>query len=57
MGYKSFTELVAQQNMAASPEVVMSFLQNLSQAVKDKAEKVFVHIALSYDGAIDFLFQ
>ncbi|KAE8724987.1 hypothetical protein F3Y22_tig00009024pilonHSYRG00023 [Hibiscus syriacus] len=40
MGRKSYDELVMQLNMASSPEVVVSFLLEISNMVKTKADEV-----------------
>ncbi|TYI53485.1 hypothetical protein E1A91_D11G007400v1 [Gossypium mustelinum] len=41
MGCKSYAEFVMQLNMASSPEVVVSFLQEMSNMVKEKADEEF----------------
>ncbi|XP_020393076.1 mitochondrial intermediate peptidase, mitochondrial-like isoform X1 [Zea mays] len=41
MGCKSYAEFAIRPNMAASADVVMSFLENLSNTVKHKAEEEF----------------
>lgn len=40
MGCKSYAEFVMQLNMASSPEVVVSFLLEMSNMVKEKADEV-----------------
>lgn len=40
MGYKSYAEFSVHPNMAASPEVVMPFLNDLSMMIGPKAEQV-----------------
>lgn len=40
MGYKSYAEFSVHPNMAASPEVVMPFLNDLSMMIRPKAEQV-----------------
>ncbi|KAF5959869.1 hypothetical protein HYC85_001078 [Camellia sinensis] len=44
MGYKSYAEFAVQPNMASSPEVVMSFLLEMSEMVRPKADKEFKRI-------------
>uniref|UniRef100_A0A1D1YPQ1 Mitochondrial intermediate peptidase n=1 Tax=Anthurium amnicola TaxID=1678845 RepID=A0A1D1YPQ1_9ARAE len=44
MGCKSYSELAIRTNMAASPEVVMSFLLELSEIVREKADEEFEKI-------------
>ncbi|XP_031484248.1 mitochondrial intermediate peptidase, mitochondrial isoform X1 [Nymphaea colorata] len=39
MGYKSYAEFALQPTMASSPDVVMGFLLELSNIVKDRADK------------------
>ncbi|KAG4172621.1 hypothetical protein ERO13_A11G007600v2 [Gossypium hirsutum] len=41
MGCKSYAEFVMQLNMASSPEVVVSFLLEMSNMVKEKADEEF----------------
>lgn len=40
MGYKSYAEFALKDNMASSPEVVLSFLHQMSNMVRNKAEEV-----------------
>lgn len=40
MGYKSYAEFAVHPNMAASPDVVMPFLIDLSTMIRPKAEQV-----------------
>ncbi|KAF8008679.1 hypothetical protein BT93_K2367 [Corymbia citriodora subsp. variegata] len=40
-GYASYAEFALKQNMASSPDVVMSFLLEMSEMVRDKADKEF----------------
>ncbi|KAI8564627.1 hypothetical protein RHMOL_Rhmol03G0195400 [Rhododendron molle] len=40
MGYKSYSEFAVHPNMASSPEVVMSFLLEMSEMVRPVADKV-----------------
>lgn len=40
MGYRSYAELVVQPNMASSPDVVTSFLFDMSKTVKPRADEV-----------------
>lgn len=40
MGYKSYSEFALKGNMASSPEVVLSFLHDMSKMVRPKAEEV-----------------
>ncbi|KAK6155840.1 hypothetical protein DH2020_010088 [Rehmannia glutinosa] len=40
MGYKSYAEFALKENMASSPEVVLSFLRDMSEMVRPKAEEV-----------------
>ncbi|KAL2541959.1 putative mitochondrial intermediate peptidase [Abeliophyllum distichum] len=44
MGYKSYTEFALNGNMASSPEVVNSFLLDMSKMVRPKAEEEFKKI-------------
>ncbi|XP_078440153.1 zincin-like metalloproteases family protein isoform X2 [Wolffia australiana] len=44
MGCKSYTEFATQANMASSPEIVHSFLVELSQIVRKKADEEFMAI-------------
>eukprot|EP00268_Persea_americana_P062652 TRINITY_DN8051_c0_g1_i1.p2 TRINITY_DN8051_c0_g1~~TRINITY_DN8051_c0_g1_i1.p2 ORF type:complete len:179 (+),score=27.97 TRINITY_DN8051_c0_g1_i1:212-748(+) len=41
MGYKSYAEFAVHPNMAASPDVVMPFLIDLSTMIRPKAEQEF----------------
>ncbi|KAF2311734.1 hypothetical protein GH714_026456 [Hevea brasiliensis] len=41
MGYKSYAEFVVKQNLASSPEVVMSFLCEMSEMIRPKADQEF----------------
>nr|DAD33704.1 TPA_asm: hypothetical protein HUJ06_012555 [Nelumbo nucifera] len=41
MGYKSYAEFAVHPNMASSPDVVMSFLLDLSTIVRPKADEEF----------------
>lgn len=41
MGYKSYSEFAVHPNMASSPEIVMSFLLEMSEMVRPAADKVF----------------
>ncbi|KAK9120648.1 hypothetical protein Syun_018265 [Stephania yunnanensis] len=45
IGHKSFAEFAVSSNLASSPEVVMSFLLELSRIVKPQADKEFYSIA------------
>lgn len=40
MGYRSYAEFIVMPNMASSPEVVMSFLLEMSKMIKPKADEV-----------------
>lgn len=40
MGYKSYSEFTVHSNMASSPEVVTSFLHEMSEMVRPAADKV-----------------
>lgn len=40
MGHKSYAEFALHSTMAASPEVVMSFLLEMSEVVRPKADQV-----------------
>ena len=40
MGYKSYAEFAVHPNMASSPEVVMSFLLEMSKMIRPKADEV-----------------
>ena len=40
MGYKSYAEFAVRPNMASSPEVVMSFLFEMSKMIRPKADEV-----------------
>lgn len=40
MGYNSYAEFVVQHCMASSPDVVTSFLHELSESVRLKADEV-----------------
>ncbi|KAK9095424.1 hypothetical protein Scep_026893 [Stephania cephalantha] len=44
LGHKSFAEFAVSSNLASSPEVVMSFLLELSRIVKPQADKEFYSI-------------
>ncbi|MQM08368.1 hypothetical protein Taro_041222 [Colocasia esculenta] len=44
MGCKSYSEFAVRTNMAASPHVVMSFLLELSEIVREKADEEFKKI-------------
>ncbi|KAL2227187.1 probable mitochondrial intermediate peptidase, mitochondrial isoform X1 [Sesamum indicum] len=44
MGYKSYAEFALKDNMASSPEVVLSFLNEMSKTVRPKAEEEFKKI-------------
>ncbi|GAV64865.1 Peptidase_M3 domain-containing protein [Cephalotus follicularis] len=44
MGYRSYAEFVVKPNMASSPEVVMSFLHEISSMVRPKADEEFKNI-------------
>ncbi|GFP88278.1 probable mitochondrial intermediate peptidase mitochondrial [Phtheirospermum japonicum] len=44
MGFKSYAELTLKENMASSPEVVLSFLHDMSKMVRPKAEEEFKKI-------------
>ncbi|KAK6132170.1 hypothetical protein DH2020_034095 [Rehmannia glutinosa] len=44
MGYKSYAEFALKENMASSPEVVLSFLRDMSEMVRPKAEEEFKKI-------------
>ncbi|KAJ4956022.1 hypothetical protein NE237_012805 [Protea cynaroides] len=46
MGYKSYAEFAAYPNMASSPEVVMSFLLDLSKIVRPTADEEFQAIQI-----------
>ena len=39
MGYKSYAEFSVHPNMASSPEIVKSFLLEMSEMVRPKADK------------------
>ncbi|XP_024039331.1 mitochondrial intermediate peptidase, mitochondrial isoform X3 [Citrus clementina] len=41
MGYRSYAEFIVMPNMASSPEVVMSFLLEMSKMIKPKADEEF----------------
>ncbi|RVW35288.1 Mitochondrial intermediate peptidase, mitochondrial [Vitis vinifera] len=41
MGYKSYAEFAVRPNMASSPEVVMSFLFEMSKMIRPKADEEF----------------
>uniref|UniRef100_A0A6N2NGG8 Peptidase M3A/M3B catalytic domain-containing protein n=1 Tax=Salix viminalis TaxID=40686 RepID=A0A6N2NGG8_SALVM len=41
MGYRSYAEFVVKPNLASSPEVVMSFLHEMSKIVRPKADEEF----------------
>lgn len=40
MGYRSYADFIVMPNMASSPEVVMSFLLEMSKMIKPKADEV-----------------
>ncbi|XP_031381325.1 mitochondrial intermediate peptidase, mitochondrial isoform X2 [Punica granatum] len=40
-GYRTYADFVVKQNMASSPKVVASFLLEMSEIVKDKADEEF----------------
>lgn len=40
LGYKTYSEFALKGNMASSPEVVLSFLHEMSKMVRPKAEEV-----------------
>lgn len=40
MGYKSYVDYALHSNMASSPDVVSSFLADLSKTVRSKADEV-----------------
>ncbi|KAF8379289.1 hypothetical protein HHK36_028722 [Tetracentron sinense] len=44
MGYKSYAEFAVHPNMASSPEVVMSFLLDMSKIVRPRADEEFKKI-------------
>ncbi|KAL0282898.1 UNVERIFIED_CONTAM: Mitochondrial intermediate peptidase, mitochondrial [Sesamum angustifolium] len=44
MGYRSYAEFALKDNMASSPEVVLSFLHEMSNMVRPKAEEEFKKI-------------
>ncbi|KAL0299402.1 UNVERIFIED_CONTAM: Mitochondrial intermediate peptidase, mitochondrial [Sesamum radiatum] len=44
MGYRSYAEFALKDNMASSPEVVLSFLHEMSNTVRPKAEEEFKKI-------------
>ncbi|KAI3458275.1 hypothetical protein Pfo_014938 [Paulownia fortunei] len=44
MGCKSYAEFALKENMASSPEVVLSFLHDMSKMVRPKAEEEFKKI-------------
>ncbi|KAJ4828412.1 Mitochondrial intermediate peptidase [Turnera subulata] len=41
MGHYSYSEFILKQNLASSPEVVMSFLRDMSQMIRPKADEEF----------------
>lgn len=41
MGYRSYAEFTVKQNLASSPEVVMSFLCEMSEMIRPKADQEF----------------
>jgi intermediate peptidase len=41
MGYRSYAEFVVKPNLASSPEVVISFLHEMSKMVRPRADEVF----------------
>ncbi|KAG9452439.1 hypothetical protein H6P81_005343 [Aristolochia fimbriata] len=41
MGYKSYAEFAVHPNIASTPDVVTSFLKDLSEVVQDKADEEF----------------
>ncbi|KAL7107300.1 hypothetical protein ACP275_06G045800 [Erythranthe tilingii] len=45
LGYKSYTEFAVKENMASSPEVVLSFLHDMSEMVRPKADEEFKTIS------------
>ncbi|XP_038896956.1 mitochondrial intermediate peptidase, mitochondrial isoform X1 [Benincasa hispida] len=44
LGYRSFAEFAVTPNLASSPSVVMSFLQELSEVVRSRADEEFNQI-------------
>lgn len=40
MGYRSYAEFNVKPNMSSSPEVVMSFLREMSKMVRPSADEV-----------------
>lgn len=44
MGYKTYTDFAINSNMAKTPQVVSSFLRELSKTVKHKTDKVLTFI-------------
>lgn len=40
MGYKSYAEFAVHSNMASSPDVVTSFLLDMGEMVRPKADEV-----------------
>lgn len=56
MGNKSYAEFSVHPNMASSPEVVMSFLLEMSEMVRPKADKVLssphVLVRLGHDAFV-----
>lgn len=48
MGCKSYAEFAIRPNMAASPDVALSFLLNLSKSVRCKADEVLKWYLLSF---------
>lgn len=48
LGYKSYSEFALNGNMASSPEVVLSFLHEMSKMVRPMAEEVWRYSSSAY---------
>ena len=52
MGHRHYAEFSVKPNMASSPKVVMSFLQEMSTMVRPSADEVLCLMQYSYEADI-----